>query len=115
MLSAYRLGQPYGSAISAGQRYSQPRSLDWRSGKAGDVVPCSTTTSSPLMVLTSPLRVGEPVTLSAWDDLALMYAIQRQDERAPLRSFPSPHANQLIFSERLGEPLGTTKTRIRLP
>jgi len=34
------------------------------------------------MILTSPSRVSELVTLSAWDDLALMYAVQRQDERA---------------------------------
>ena len=34
------------------------------------------------MISTSPSRAGEPVTLSTWDDLALMYAIQRGDERA---------------------------------
>ena len=47
------------------------------------------------MILTSPLRVGEPVTLSAWDDLALMYAIQRQDERA-LAVLYDRHASRLL-------------------
>ena len=47
------------------------------------------------MILTSPLRVGEPITLSAWDDLALMYAIQRQDERA-LAVLYDRHAPSLL-------------------
>jgi RNA polymerase sigma-70 factor (ECF subfamily) len=46
------------------------------------LVSLSTPTSSHLMISTSPSRAAEPIPLSGWDDLALMYAVQRRDERA---------------------------------
>jgi RNA polymerase sigma-70 factor (ECF subfamily) len=47
------------------------------------------------MISASPSRVGHKIALSTWDDLALLYAIQRQDERA-LTVLYDRHSPQLL-------------------
>jgi len=47
------------------------------------------------MISASPSRPGDKITLSTWDDLALLYAVQRQDERA-LAVLYDRHSAQLL-------------------
>jgi RNA polymerase sigma-70 factor, ECF subfamily len=53
-----------------------------------------------LMISTSPSRVAEPVAFSGWDDLALMYAVQRRDERALAVLFDRHSSSLLGFVMR---------------
>jgi RNA polymerase sigma-70 factor, ECF subfamily len=66
----------------------------------GPLVFLLTPTSSHLMISTSPPVVAVPIALSGWDDLALMYAVQRQDERALAVLFDRHAAGLLGFVMR---------------